>query len=113
MSLNRFLVVLIVFALSSPAGAQQAKRIPRIGFVSGNPTSLEIFRNTLHGLGYSPGQNILIDSRIAADANVVPNIIEDFVRLKVDVIVVSTTPAALAAISDGSAWCLILRLLLS
>jgi hypothetical protein len=34
MRLNRFLVVLIVFALFTPAEAQQVKKVPRIGFLS-------------------------------------------------------------------------------
>ena len=34
MQLNRFLVVLIVFALFSPADAQQTKKVARIGFLS-------------------------------------------------------------------------------
>jgi len=33
MWLSQFLVVLIVFALCSPAGAQQAKKVPTIGVV--------------------------------------------------------------------------------
>ena len=64
--------LLILFALlsSSFAEAQQAGKVPRIGFL--DPTSravskarIESFRQGLVKLGYKEGKNIAIDYRFA------------------------------------------------
>jgi putative tryptophan/tyrosine transport system substrate-binding protein len=63
MWLSRLLVVLVVFALSGPAEAQQPKKVPRIGYMSeSNPAA---FRQGLKDLGYIEGKNILIEYRSA------------------------------------------------
>ena len=63
MWLSRFLVVLIVFALSTPAQAQHSEKIPRIGYLSeSNPAA---FQQGLKELGYIEGKNILIEYRSA------------------------------------------------
>ena len=69
MRLSRFLVVLIVFALSFPAEAQQTKDIHKIGYLSrdlhpsdsraSRPRGLEAFREGLRELGYIEGKNII------------------------------------------------------
>jgi len=66
MWLSRFLVALILLALSTPAEAQQPKKVPRIGFLSYNsPAALsarvEAFRQGLRELGYLEGKNIVIE----------------------------------------------------
>jgi len=66
----RFLVVLVVFALCTSAEAQQAQKIPRIGFLlapsrSATAEPLDAFRQGLRELGYVNGQNIVIEYRYA------------------------------------------------
>lgn len=82
------------------AEAQRAERIYRIGFVS--PTSLGA-RNVafLHGLrklGYVEGQNVSIEMRFAeGQPERLSGLVDDLIRLKVDVLVVGATIGARAA----------------
>ena len=62
MWLSRFLVVLIVFALSVSVEAQQPRNIPRIGFLSQAPVAgpnIEAFRQGLREHGYVDGKTII------------------------------------------------------
>jgi putative tryptophan/tyrosine transport system substrate-binding protein len=88
MWLSRLLVVLVVFALSGPAEAQQPKKVPRIGYMSeSNPAA---FRQGLKDLGYIEGKNILIEYRSAQGRiNRISSLVAELVQLKVDVLVVS------------------------
>src|SRR5215472_9007511 len=105
MSRNILSVVLcvLVLVLSSSVQAQQPKKVHRIGFLSsGSPSStkegVEVFRQRLHELGYIEKQNIVIEYRYAegvTDRH--PNLAAELVKLKVDIIVVSGTPATQAA----------------
>ena len=77
------------------ANAQQPAKIPRIGFLSATspanvPTRLEAFRQGLRELGYVEGKNIVIEYRYA-EGNIdrLPTLLDELVRLKVDVIVAS------------------------
>jgi len=70
MRLIRFLILLFVLALSSPAQAQQPKKVPRIGFLGGASASsyavrIDAFRQGLNELGYIEGKNIVIEYRYA------------------------------------------------
>ncbi len=74
-----------------PTGAQQASKVPRIGFVRAeaphNPF-VEAFRQGLRDLGYVEGKNITIEYRWAEGRlELLPRLAADLVRLKVDVIV--------------------------
>ena len=56
--------------LSIPAQAQPAKKVFRIGLLSGNrsspkPPNIESFRQGLRDLGYVEGQNISVEYRFA------------------------------------------------
>jgi len=89
-------------ALSLPADAQQPKKVPRIGVLhSGSPSSTaaqrDAFRQGLRELGYIEGQNITVEHRYAEGVVEFPNLATELVRLKVDVIVVPSTPGAQAA----------------
>jgi putative ABC transport system substrate-binding protein len=57
----------ILLALYASAEAQQAKKIPRIGYVSGGDPSTEprlaAFRRGLRDLGYIEGKNIHVEYR--------------------------------------------------
>jgi putative ABC transport system substrate-binding protein len=85
------------------ADAQQAGKVPRIGFLgtlSPSDTSprLDAFRQALRELGWVEGQNIVIDYRYAEGRfDRLPDLAAELVRLKVDIIVAQPTPAAVAA----------------
>ena len=100
-----FALSALLLALCFPAEAQQPKKVPRIGYMTaGFPSStstkevIEAFRQGLRELGYVEGQNIVIEYRSAAGvADRFPNLAAELVQLKVDVIVVTGTPATQAA----------------
>src|SRR5262250_197342 len=99
----RFLVVLILVALCTSVEAQQQKKVPRIGFLSATSPStisarVEAFRQGLRELGYVEGKNILIEYRYAeGKPERLRDLAAELVRLKVNVIVATVTPAAMAA----------------
>ena len=78
-------------ALSFRVEAQQANKVYRLGFLSSgadNTSERQAVLLGLHELGYVEGQNIIVEQSDKA---------AELVRLKVDVIVVFGTSAALAA----------------
>ena len=93
----------MLFALCSFADAQQTGKIFRIGFLdpstaSGSAVLVEAFRQELSKLGWIEGKNITIEYRFAEQKpERLPELAADLVRLKVDLIVVTATPPALAA----------------
>jgi putative ABC transport system substrate-binding protein len=97
------LAAVMLLAVSVMAEAQQAKKLARIGYLefgsaaSGTPY-LEAFRQGLRDLGWVAGHNIAMEVRYAQGRHErLPSLAAELVRLKVDVIFASTTPAALAA----------------
>jgi len=80
-------------AFGVTAHAQQAKKIPRIGFLGTASPSiisarLEAFRQGLRELGYIEGKNIVVEYRWAeGKLDRQPDLAAELVRLKVDVIV--------------------------
>jgi putative ABC transport system substrate-binding protein len=102
--LNAGLVLLIGLLVAPLATeAQQSGRVYRIGYLS-TPTresvehGLAAFLRTLRELGWSEGQNLIIEYRWA-EGNVerLPALAAELVRHKVDVIVAPAGSAALAA----------------
>jgi len=92
----------LLFALSFPAQAQQAKKVPRIGFLSvtspGLDPRLEAFRQGLREMGYVEGKNIIIESRYAeGQEDRLPALAAELVGLKADIIVTNGTRATGAA----------------
>jgi putative ABC transport system substrate-binding protein len=92
-----------VVAVSLTAGvAQPRSTAPRIGFLtafspSDVPLWREGFRQGLRDLGYTEGQNILVEYRYAhGHPERLPGLAAELVKLKVDVIAAETTPANLA-----------------
>ena len=62
------------------------------------PRFLEAFRQGLRDLGYAEGQNIALEARFADGKwDRLPDLAAELIRVKVDVIVTYTTPAAQAA----------------
>jgi ABC-type uncharacterized transport system substrate-binding protein len=92
---------ILLFALIVPANAQDTKKIPRIGLLTliPKPDPLEsIVLQGLRDLGYDEGRNITIEYRRAAGkVESLPQLAEELVRLKVDLIVVRSTPVVEAA----------------
>ena len=99
-----WLLATLFLANVSLADAQQPKKVPRIGFVSGiggpsNPGPNVVgFRRGLRDFGYIEGKNILVEYRYVegkGDRN--PSLVAELVQLKVDVVVVTNPPAIRAA----------------
>jgi len=93
---------LVAALLAAPAAvrAQRAKSAREIGVLAQElqPGLLETFRDELRKLGYVEGSDIRIELRNAAGRNErLPALVEELLRLDVDVIVAINTPAARAA----------------
>jgi putative tryptophan/tyrosine transport system substrate-binding protein len=81
------------------ARAQQAARVWRIGFITHarNDAAYASLFERLRELGYVEGQNIIVERRYAEGrAERFQEFAAEMVRLKADVVITSTTPAALA-----------------
>jgi ABC-type sugar transport system substrate-binding protein len=61
------LFVVVLLAVAVIAEAQQPKKVQRIGFLSPleSPQYFAAFRQGLHELGYTEGQNVIIEYRSA------------------------------------------------
>jgi putative ABC transport system substrate-binding protein len=102
---RKLLVALCAGALAAPFGAiaQQKGRIWRIGYLWELPPSLSAdrfvaFTAGMRELGYAEGTHYVVEQRSAqTDLPRLPALAAELVALKVDVIVVQSTPAALAA----------------
>src|SRR5712691_6078322 len=85
------------------ADAQQAGKVARIGYLgptspSSSSSFLDAFRQGLRELGWVEGKNIVIEYRWAEGRSErLPDLAAELVRLKVDIIVASPTPAVAAA----------------
>src|SRR5215475_9699309 len=106
MDRRRFLAGTGAVLLTAPlaAEAQPAGKIYRIGMIAiSNPSPAfarlwDAFSNELRKLGYVEGKNILVERRYSeGQAERYPQLAAEMVSLKVDLIMVVTTPAALAA----------------
>jgi putative ABC transport system substrate-binding protein len=91
----------LLFALCLPVWAQQAAKIPRIGWLTGGGLSTEAgeaFRQGLRELGYVEGKNIVIEWRVAeGKRDRVSALAAELVRLKVDVIITGSATDTRAA----------------
>ena len=101
------IIILGGLAGASPLGvrAQQQRKVWRVGFLAVplRPVPLEssrygAFAQGMRELGYVEGENLVIEWRFAdGKAERLPNLAAELVELKVDVLVVSGTPATSAA----------------
>jgi len=78
------------------AAAQQGGKVYRIGFLWDSPAvwphALEAFRQGLRNLGWVEGQNIVVEYRWTEGRfERLPSLVEELVRLKVDLIVAPTS----------------------
>jgi putative ABC transport system substrate-binding protein len=89
--------------LAAPRAAEtQPGKVYRLGYLTTSGTLnspyAEAFRQGLRDLGWVEGQNIVIEFRVAeGQLDRLPALATELVRLKVDVIVATPTPGALAA----------------
>jgi ABC-type uncharacterized transport system substrate-binding protein len=100
-------IFLVTFAggiLAAPLAteAQSAAKVARIGWLGDDPTRAphlrEAFLQGLRDLGYVEGRNLVVERQYSeGKPERLPALAAELVTLKVDVIVASTTPAALAA----------------
>jgi putative tryptophan/tyrosine transport system substrate-binding protein len=92
-----------LIALCGSAGAQQPKKIPRLGYLSYGSVEVDksllaALQQGLRELGYLEGKNIVIEQGYATgQSDKLAELAAAFVRVKVDVLVVAGDPAAHAA----------------
>jgi putative tryptophan/tyrosine transport system substrate-binding protein len=84
------------------AAAQRASKLPRIGvlspFMSASDPFLGAFRQGLRELGYVEGQNVALEYRSAeGTGDRLPGLAAELTRLRIDVIVTTTSLGAQAA----------------
>jgi putative ABC transport system substrate-binding protein len=93
----------LLFSPAATFAQQQSPNVPQIGFLGSESASnqaerLEALRAGLRELGYVEGKNIVIEVRWAEGKyDRLPELAAELVNLKVSVIVVSGTKAAVAA----------------
>jgi putative ABC transport system substrate-binding protein len=101
----RLVAILALVLLTAPcaAQAQPATKVYRIGFVrlttaSANASENEAFNQRLRELGYTAGQNLVIEARfVQSPFERLPAVIAELVQLPVDCLVVGGTVATHAA----------------
>jgi putative tryptophan/tyrosine transport system substrate-binding protein len=99
------LAVVMLLAVAVIAEAQQPKKVPRIGFLDSGSASdprnirgLDAFRQGIRELGYVEGKNINIDYRYTErKLERLPELAQELVRLRVDILVANNTTAAQVA----------------
>jgi len=99
-------LTVLIWSAADLAEAQQVKKIPHIGYLTGTfasatPGRRDVFRQGLRELGYVEGQNLILVQRFAdGKLERLPELAEELVRLNVDIIVTAglgPTRAAKAA----------------
>ncbi|HLN86334.1 MAG TPA: ABC transporter substrate-binding protein [Candidatus Limnocylindrales bacterium] len=94
-----WLLTTVLLATAPLAEAQQQAKIFKIGWLvnPGPGSGRELFRREFRELGYVEGKNIAIEYRSAeGKLGRLPTLADELVRLKVDVLVTSSTSGALA-----------------
>ena len=97
-----FALSALLFAPCFPTDAQQQPKVPKIGWLRARPGASprgasEGTRQVLRELGYVEGKNIAFEYRYTeGKVDPIPALADDLVRLKVDVLVASSTAEALA-----------------
>jgi putative ABC transport system substrate-binding protein len=101
---RRDFFILVGGAVALPVGVrgqQQPSKVHRIGYLgtgTAAPALLEALRQGLRELGWVEGENVVIDYRFAeGQLDRLPGFAEELVRLDVNLIAASPTPAVLAA----------------
>ena len=98
-----WLLAAVILLYTPSVHAQQTGKIFRIGYLdpstaSGSAVLLDAFRQELSKFGWIEGRNIAVEHRFAeGKSERISHMAAELVRLKVDLIVVTGTPTALAA----------------
>jgi putative ABC transport system substrate-binding protein len=96
-------IIVFVLVVAGAAQAQQPSKIPRLGYLSYGSVEIDrslvaALRHGLRELGYLEGKNIIIEQRYAkGQSDKLPELIAEFLRIQVDVLVVAGDPAMHAA----------------
>jgi putative ABC transport system substrate-binding protein len=96
MDRRRFLLTTLAGALAGPlvAEAQQAGRLARVGELVADPLLRQTVRRHLHELNYVEGRNIAFETRsVSGVEGRLSDFAAELVRLRVDVLLVDTSPA--------------------
>jgi ABC-type uncharacterized transport system substrate-binding protein len=105
-SVNKKIAALVVATLCLtavvPAQGQTPSKIPKIGFLGVRPddskSTFELFRQQLQALGHVNGKNITFEYRNAENKpDRLPALVDELIRLNVDVLVVAAANEARAA----------------
>jgi putative tryptophan/tyrosine transport system substrate-binding protein len=101
MDRRRFLLTSLagVFAATLAAGAQPGGKVPRVGYVTSSARSMNVdaFDQGLRELGYTIGQDIIVEYRFGEGRlDRLPALVDELLRLKVDVLY-APSPQALRA----------------
>jgi len=101
-----WLITGILLAFVQQAEAQQADKIPRIGFLINSPSvfpgRIGAFRQGLRELGYVEGKNLVIEWRSTeGKLDRAPTLATELVRLKVDILV-SAGPTSTAFLKEAT-----------
>ena len=87
-------LVLGLFVASVFTEAQQAGRVARVGELVADPLLRQTFRQGLRELGYFEGRNITFETRaVEGPLGRLSDLAGDLVSLRVDLILVDTSPA--------------------
>src|SRR5215470_3294881 len=96
---SRALLTVIGLACLAPADAS-AQSMSLLGYVANenvNPARLAIFKKGLADLGYVEGRTVAIEYRAAKLDRDYPQLVAELIERRVDIIVASNAPAAVAA----------------
>jgi putative tryptophan/tyrosine transport system substrate-binding protein len=102
MDRRAFLGVLALLAAPRAAEAQPAERTARVGILASSSeeafaSSVAVFRQALHELGWVKGRNLALEVRYADAYPQLPVLAAELVRLNVDIIFTMGSPATRAA----------------
>src|SRR4029077_6087964 len=109
MQRREFFALLGAAAVAWPvaARAQQPDRVRRIGVLMAHGENdregqafVAIFRETLQKLGWAEGRNIRIDTRWAAEVELMPGFAKELIALQPDVILANNTPTTAAVLQQ-------------
>ncbi len=94
--MSRLCSIALVLSLVAPVftEAQQAGHVAHVGELVADPMLRQTFRQGLRELGYFEGRNITFESRdVEGQLGRLTDLAADLVRLRVDLILVDTSPA--------------------
>ena len=99
----RFVLAWGLLAAPLSVVAQPVTKVPRVGVIGDQTPSeprIDAFRQGLRELGYTEGKNLIVEYRYAHGVvSRFPDLVAEFLRLKVDVLVVGG--AATAQVAKG------------